>query len=156
MKIKTLTGLLTIAILPIVITSGAMAQEGDDEPERIEVQTINDRVLDAFYNRSGTFFENRVPQRNITWFLGPFPENDIWQDGRSVHRVYRDILFQQTQSDPYVRTADLVNPYDSSLLLSTPYEPVPILQAPAFNAPVFPPATRPTQPSPPRPVPGLW
>lgn len=155
-RIKILAGLLTIAIFPTVAATGAMAQEGEDEPERIDVQTINDRYLDAFYNRSGTFFENRVPQRSITWFLGPFPENDIWRDGQSVHRVYRDTLFQQTQSDPYIRTADLVNPYDSSLLLSTPYEPVPILEAPPRFSPIFPgDDRRPTQ-TPPRPVPGLY
>jgi hypothetical protein len=48
--------------------------------------------------------------------LGAFPENQIMESARLVNRVYHDALYQQTSTDPTIRTRDLNNPFDSSLI----------------------------------------
>ncbi|HEY9624304.1 MAG TPA: hypothetical protein V6C78_28370 [Crinalium sp.] len=79
--------------------------------------TIPQRFEDALYNRGGTFYGNQRVPRSVTWFLGPFPENDISSDADDVHDLYVEVMTQQVFSDPIVRTADLTNPFDTSLLL---------------------------------------
>ena len=65
------------------------------------------------------------PKRQLDSFLGSgsgfsnsFPENEIARDAELVNTLYRDVLTQQSSNDPYLRTPDLPNPYDSSLLMS--------------------------------------
>jgi hypothetical protein len=51
-------------------------------------------------------------------FKNSFPENEIARDAELINTVYRDALYQQTNNDPYIRTPDLPNPYNTSLLMS--------------------------------------
>ncbi|PLZ90418.1 hypothetical protein CI594_18870, partial [Fischerella thermalis CCMEE 5196] len=47
-----------------------------------------------------------------------FPENQIARDSELVYILYQDVLYQQVSNDPYLRTPDLPNPYNTSLLMS--------------------------------------
>jgi hypothetical protein len=159
-RFKWLLGTLTFAAASAVFIGDAIAQEEEDTPRRVEVVSVDQAFEDAFFDRTGTFFENRRPIRNLTWFLGPFPENDIASDAEDVHEVYENALAQQTQSDPYLRTADLSNPYNTSILLL----PEPIRQAQFDSAdeppfiPTFepPPAAVEPLPAPPPAPAALW
>jgi hypothetical protein len=48
------------------------------------------------------------------------PEQGIIDDSASVNRIYRDAMNQQMTSDPFIRTRDIPNVYDSSIL-TLPY-----------------------------------
>ncbi len=74
-----------------------------------------------FYN-SGTTVDNWKFKRQIDLFFGignfpqgTYPENQIYRDADLIDIFYRDILAQQTLSDPTIRTRDLPNPFSDSL-----------------------------------------
>ena len=50
-----------------------------------------------------------------------FIQQTLAKDGQLVNIVYHDVIMQQAQNDPYLRTPDLPNPYNSSLLMSPEY-----------------------------------
>ncbi|MBD2460843.1 hypothetical protein H6G89_07275 [Oscillatoria sp. FACHB-1407] len=117
---KNLVGLATFIVSSLVFVNAAVAQNADDETpqnEAAERPAIWEAFQDAYYRRSGNFYDNRGIPGNITWIIGPFPENNIAGDGRAVNRVYREVFTQQALSDPLIRTADVSNPFDTSLLL---------------------------------------
>ncbi|MBE9180672.1 hypothetical protein IQ268_19105 [Oculatella sp. LEGE 06141] len=148
---KGLPGSLAIAV-SIVMAGGSMAIAQDAD----QVQSIPEAFESEFFGGSGTFFENRRPPNNITWFIGPFPENQIASDAEDVHQLYRELLQQQVSSSPLIRTPDLDNPFNSSLLVSPTFQTERITgsefvpQVPI--APAAPPQTPPTPSS----VPALY
>jgi hypothetical protein len=151
---KASAGAVVVAAT-LLAGGSAIAQEDDlgDAPELVEIQPLDQAFLDAFYTRGGNFFENRRFPTAFTWFLGPFPENDILADGEAVHELYVLASQLQNESDPYLRTADLVNPFDTSLLLLPPYQPEPVPPAEPF---FLPPPVSTTPAAPAEPVPALW
>ncbi len=88
-------------------------------------ETPDDVFNRAYFKNDPNFYSNQSYKRQINLIFGPgsllqnsFPENEIARDAELVNIVYRDVLYQQTSSDPYIRTPDLPNPYNSSLLSS--------------------------------------
>ncbi|BAU43918.1 hypothetical protein [Leptolyngbya sp. O-77] len=157
-RFKILAGLLTLATSGGALGSGAIAQTVTSTRSADDIQTLQQAFEDAYYGASGTFFGNRGIVNSFTWFLGPFPENNIITDARQVHRLYVDASNQQNLDGPTIRTADLNNPFDTSLLLLPPSQPL----RPIPAGPQFPPFSQgvPGDPQPaPRPagpVRGLW
>lgn len=90
------------------------------QPNRLS--TIPEVFNRAFFDESGDFYRNRSIPRQIQYFFGPgipgrnFPEMEIARDGRQINRLYRQVLEQQLSSGPVIRTPDLPNPFDTSLL----------------------------------------
>lgn len=81
-------------------------------------ETIPNTVDRAYYGPLGEF-SDRNPLRSTQLILGTpfgFPENQISRDSERVHRLYVDLLNQQVSSDPILRTADLPNPFNASVL----------------------------------------
>lgn len=122
-KFKPLSGLLVLLAASIAFPSVASA-----EMETPNVQTPNDTFEKAFFRFDRNYYENQTPQRQLDSLFGfgsntsdSFPENEIAKDAELVNTVYRDVLAQQSTNDPYLRTPDLPNPYDSSLLMSPRY-----------------------------------
>lgn len=132
------TGVLSLIAIafPIVFigsTNVANAQT-TAQPSAEAVRTIPQAFEDAYFRNSENFYRNRQVPHNLTWFLGPFPENKIADDGRAINNLYRDVLAQQVSNDPLTRTPDAENPYQSSLLTAPivpAEEPIP----PAFSSP---------------------
>jgi hypothetical protein len=84
--------------------------------ETIEITTIPQAFNDAFFSHDADFMTNRGIGRQFAWLLGfGFPELEINQDTRAVNDLYNEVLFRQNHSDPYMRTADLPNPFNTSL-----------------------------------------
>ena len=88
-------------------------------------ETPGDVFNRAYFNNDRDFYNNQSYQREINLIFGPgsllrnsFPENEIARDAELVNAVYHDALYQQVSSDPYIRTPDLPNPYNSSLITS--------------------------------------
>ncbi len=117
---KTFGGLLALLVSGVAFPAVVVAQT-----ETPNHETTNDTFERAFFQNNRNFYENSTPQRQIDSFVGTgsifrnsFPENEIARDAELVNILYRDVLQQQVGNDPYLRTPDLPNPYDTSMLMS--------------------------------------
>ncbi|MBD0387584.1 MAG: hypothetical protein ICV54_13935 [Nostoc sp. C3-bin3] len=115
LKFKTFSGLLVLLAASMAFPSVASAQ----------TETTNDVFERAYFRHDRNFYENGSLKRQLDSFLGSgsgfggsFPENEIARDAKLVNTLYRDVLTQQVGNDPYIRTPDLPNPYDTSLMMS--------------------------------------
>ena len=123
-KFQPWGGLLVVLATGVVFPSVASAQT-----ETPKVYTTNETFERAFFSNDPNFYENSTSfKRQLDWILGTgagfgssFPENEITRDGALLHTLYTDVLRQQASNDPYIRTPDLPNPYNSSLLTSPSY-----------------------------------
>jgi len=111
------------SILVVLATSTLLPSTAFADP-----QAPNDVFENAFFSHDPNFYDNGSLKRQIDSIVGPgskfgttFTDNEIAKDGALIHALYRDMLVQQSMNDPYIRTPDLPNPYDSSLLMSPRY-----------------------------------
>ncbi|MBD2773409.1 hypothetical protein [Iningainema tapete] len=116
---KSLSAVIVL-IATIAFSSVAVAQT-----KTINYEETNDVFNRAYFQNDPDFYENQTFQRQVNWIIGPgsffrnsFPESEIARDAELVNIVYRDVLTQQVSNDPYLRTPDLPNPYNTSLLAS--------------------------------------
>lgn len=121
-KLTALSGLIMV----ITAILHPLAVQG--ETPTPNYVTTNDLFDKAYFRYDKTFYENNTFDRQVTGFIGSgkgfartFTDNEIINDGELLNIVYRDVLVQQSMNDPYLRTPDLPNPYDSSLLMSPRY-----------------------------------
>ncbi|WP_392534566.1 hypothetical protein [Nostoc sp. C117] len=119
-KLKAFGGLLILLAAGIVFPSVASAESATPNNE-----TTSDVFEKAFFSHDRNFYENGSLKRQLDSLLGSgpgfggsFPENEIARDGELVNTLYHDVLTQQAGNDPYIRTPDLPNPYDTSLMMS--------------------------------------
>jgi hypothetical protein len=119
-KFQPLSSLFVLLATAIAFPSVVVA-----EPAPPNYESANDVFERAYFRHDRNFYENSTPKRQIDAFLGSgsgfrnsFPENEIARDSELVNTLYRDVLKQQSMNDPYLRTPDIPNPYDTSLLMS--------------------------------------
>lgn len=119
-----LSGLLVLVTAVIGFNATAIAQ-----PES-SIQSKGDETLAETFNRTffdsdPNFFRNRSFKRQFDWILGTngFADNEIQRDSAKVDKLYRAALKRQVSSDPPVRTRDLPNPYETSILSSPDLDP---------------------------------
>ncbi|NER01300.1 MAG: hypothetical protein F6K17_00980, partial [Okeania sp. SIO3C4] len=55
-------------------------------------------------------------QIDFLFGIGGFPEMESTRDAAFVREIYRDFSVQQFNNAPFLRTPDLPNPFDSSIL----------------------------------------
>jgi hypothetical protein len=122
-KFPALSGLLVLLATSSAFPGVAMAETETAPPE-----TISNTFERAYFRHDRNFYENGSLKRQVDAFIGPggkfgttFTDNEIAKDGELVNTLYHDTLAQQSTDDPYLRTPDLPNPYDSSLLMSPRY-----------------------------------
>lgn len=111
-RLKSVLSLMALAAASTVSTA-VTAQE---RPATFKPrEAIPDVVNRAFYGSGESFQDVRRP---IEALIGvpKFPENAIARDSDRLDRLYRDLLSQQVSSDPIIRTVDLPNPYNTSVL----------------------------------------
>jgi hypothetical protein len=118
-RFGTFSSLLVFWTISSFLPAAAFADPGQQASSVFE---------NAFFSHDRNYYENGSLKRQIDSLFGPgsvfgttFPDNEIAKDGELVHSLYRDMLVQQSMNDPYIRTPDLPNPYDSSLLMSPRY-----------------------------------
>ncbi|MCC5615777.1 hypothetical protein LC605_12000 [Nostoc sp. CHAB 5836] len=119
-KFQTFGGLLMLLATGIAFPSVASAQRQTPKTE-----TTSDVFERAYFRHDRNFYENSSLKRQLDSFLGSgsafggsFPENEIARDAQLLNTLYHDVLTQQVGNDPYIRTPDLPNPYDTSLMMS--------------------------------------
>lgn len=113
-------GVAAAALLSFTGSAGAQLREPEAtvpglETRRLRTLTIPEAFEEAFFEHDRDFFRNRDFDRQLQWIMLSYPENEIARDGELVYELYVDVMRQQTQSDPYLRTPDLINPYTTSL-----------------------------------------
>jgi hypothetical protein len=108
MKIKTI-GLAALAVAAIgYFAPQAQAQEA---PENIA-----DAMNRAVFEQSGDIYYNSGIYRQTTLLLGlSYPDQEYLNDSQAINRVYREGMRQQTSKGSAIRTADLPNPFDTSI-----------------------------------------
>lgn len=153
-SLKNSFAALTLATSSLIFTSGvAIAQQAPTELD--ETITIFEAVENEYFSHDRDFYRNRSLIRQVEWVFGlSYPENEIYRDGREINEIYNELLDAQVSTTPLIRTPDLVNPYDTSLLSMPPEveeerdvrrDPIPPVPLPVQQ-----------QPAPPQPVPALW
>jgi S-layer homology domain len=91
-------------------------------------ESLTDAFGRAFNENSGTFYESTGLLGQLNTILGivsftvpaAFPENQIVRDAELISIMYKDAIEQQS-SLPRLRTRDLPNPYETSVLESPDY-----------------------------------
>lgn len=118
-KFQAIGGLLVLLAASISIPAFA------DDKGTTNYETPNEVFDRAFFKNDRNFYGNNTFKRQIDWLVGSgslfrnsFPESEIARDAELVNVVYRDVLNQQVGNDPYIRTPDLPNPYNTSLMMS--------------------------------------
>ncbi|PAX54856.1 hypothetical protein [Brunnivagina elsteri] len=118
LNFRAMAGLLILAAASL--PSVAVAQ--DTVPN---YETASEVLERAFFKNSPDYYRNQGFKRDVDLILGPgslfrnsFPEKEIERDADLVNKVYRDVIMQQAMNDPYMRTPDLPNPYNTSLMMS--------------------------------------
>lgn len=111
MNLNTI-GSIALALSAICfVTSPVQAQQA---PENV-AEAMNHAVFD----RSGDIYANAGIGRQATQFFGlSYPEHEYLSDAQSIEQIYREGMRQQTSKNGVVRTADLPNPFTSSILTS--------------------------------------
>ncbi len=122
-NVKKLVSVLAIFAAVSGFNSQAKAQSTADTQFQ-RPQTTAERFQELFYSNDKPFFENRSIIRQLDTIFGigsfknSFVENEIHADTRAIHEFYVEALANQVASDPVVRTRDLPNPYETSILQS--------------------------------------
>jgi hypothetical protein len=79
-------------------------------------ENISESITRAFFNQSGDIYRNRGIDRQATFLFGlSYPENEYTSDAAAVEKLYRSGMYQQGGSGKVIRTADLPNPFSSSI-----------------------------------------
>ncbi|MBM0742657.1 hypothetical protein JOY44_13725 [Phormidium sp. CLA17] len=152
---------LAAATVGIGFSAAAIAQ---DVPlvSGVPFGQVSNKFDDAFFKRGPSFYGTSTLGGQLKVLLGPFSENNIARDGRSVNEVYREVLYKQLNAGPIIRTLDLPNPYpysvrdlpESVVVLPNEAAPTPVVIFP--QATQAPQAPQPVPAAPQKPVPGLW
>lgn len=129
LSFRSLTGVLVLVAAASGFPFAAIAQPtSSTQPSSNE--TIAETFNRAFFANDPEFFRNRSFGRQLDLILGPgslirnsFPENEIIRDAERVDNLYEATLEQQVSSDPIIRTRDLPNPYETSILRSRSLSP---------------------------------
>lgn len=149
---------LTVMTFSSAIVPAAKAQDTIRFSPVTRLQTIPEKFDEVYFRRSPDYFTNRSIIRQLLFLTGPFPENEVASDARGVSNLYYETISRQLNNFPIVRTPDLPNPFNESLLtlpklVNSP--PLLVEQPPFVSSPIVaPPVTQPPQPQ--GPVPALW
>ncbi|WP_009632778.1 hypothetical protein [Synechocystis sp. PCC 7509] len=88
-------------------------------------KTLADQFEEVFFTNDKEYVENRSFLRQLDFLLGfgsfntSFTDKEITADTEAITIFYKEALLQQGSSDRVVRTRDLPNPYNTSILRSS-------------------------------------
>jgi hypothetical protein len=107
MQIKTI-GLVALAVATLGYC--APPTQAQESPENIA-----DAMNRAVFAQSGDIYYNSGIYRQSTLLFGlSYPDQEHLNDAQAINKIYREGMRQQT-SKTVIRTADLPNPFDTSI-----------------------------------------
>ncbi|NER02018.1 MAG: hypothetical protein F6K17_04900 [Okeania sp. SIO3C4] len=126
MNWKSLSGIMIFSAIA-TLTSVQIAEAGDPESAVRTYQPFAEEFNRASQRYSGNFFDKTEFFNQIGRYFGilRFPDNAISDDLRRVNQVYIEEQRRQFSSTPVIRTPDLVNPYNSSVMTAPPPDSIP-------------------------------
>ncbi|MCL2932478.1 MAG: hypothetical protein MGG11_09480 [Trichodesmium sp. MAG_R03] len=118
----------TILFCAIATLTSIQAAQGEDpENSARTYQPFAEEFNRAIQRRSGNFFRKRNFLDQIGYYFGipKYQEQAIENDLKRINQLYIDEQRRQFSSTPVIRTPDLINPYDQSVLTTPPYQSTP-------------------------------
>lgn len=83
----------------------------------IPITTIPEAFDATFFRYNPPTYTDQNLWGQLQTVLGlPFPEVGTNADARNISRLYYEVQKRQSLADPWIRTQDLPNPYNGSLL----------------------------------------
>ena len=105
------------SILLITTISSLFVLEAKAENPTVETVSVVNTFKNAYFEHTGSNFQNSsfVGQLNTILGFKGFPDNQVSADGKSVDKIYQDVMSGQSQIGSPLKTRDLTNPYTTSL-----------------------------------------
>ena len=115
----SLSSILVLAIAATGFHGSAIAGPKSSTQPKAD-RTLAETFEQAFFANDPAFYRNRSLGRQLDWMFGfkGYTEAEINRDAASVHNLYQSSLKQQNSRVPAIRTRDLPNPYETSILTS--------------------------------------
>jgi hypothetical protein len=108
-KLQSISVLVLAAAVAGCVAAPVRADEASPE-------NISESITRALFNQSGDIYRNRGIDRQATFLFGlSYPENEYTSDAAAVEKLYKAGMYQQGGSGKVIRTADLPNPFSSSI-----------------------------------------
>ncbi|MEC4803605.1 MAG: hypothetical protein SAJ12_08195 [Jaaginema sp. PMC 1079.18] len=126
-SIRSVSAIAAIATVSSVGVSSAIAQiyvtPYATPFELVAPQYIPDVFDDDLSGWSGNAYDrNRLYSPLQSWVgLPSYPEIGIARDAKNINELYRNLMWEQVASGPILRTPDLPNPFNESLLTTPAY-----------------------------------
>lgn len=113
------SSILVLAIATTGFHGSAIAEPKSNTQPKAD-RTLAETFERAFFANDPAFSRNRSLGRQLDWMFGfkGYTEREINRDAASVDNLYQSSLKQQASSNPAIRTRDLPNPYETSILTS--------------------------------------
>lgn len=134
MRLSSLIAALTLSAATSLMGTTAKAQPGVDcttnntidcvNPFPLSGYTLDEAMNDAYFSHYKPLYEDQLLPRQLNYifgfggslFEGAYPEIEITKDAKAVHEFYVEALRIQNNSGPVLRTRNLPNPYNTSVL----------------------------------------
>ena len=136
MRLSSLIAALTLTAATSLLATTAKAEFGVDctngtangidcvNPFPLTGYTLDEAMNRAYYSHNKPVYQNQLLPRQLFFIFGPswnllegnYPEIEITKDARSVHNLYVEAMRIQNTSGPVLRTRNLPNPYNTSLM----------------------------------------
>jgi hypothetical protein len=118
---KSLSGCLLVASTLFGFAKIAQAEPYIFNP-------VSDQFNEKLFKASGDYFQGTEVFRPAADILGigspsgiiAFPEREIERDASRIHGFYREMMQRQVSSDAIIRTPDMMNPFDTSVMTMPP------------------------------------
>ncbi len=124
-------GRFTLSLLTVVATFGFHGKAYSSPAEELVTSPLSvDELITRLYNyHSGDFFEQSSIEGQLNNIFGVgafphfrwFPDKNVINDGHLLSLVIRDYFRQLQENGPTLRTPDLANPFNTSLLENPEY-----------------------------------
>jgi hypothetical protein len=107
------------ATAAVLACAAIAAPVSANEPPTSESAYIPTAANEILFGNAPTFNVKRSIGGELNFMFGTsgFPENNITDDAYAIHDAYNYLMYEQTQLDPTIRVPDLVNPFNTSVLL---------------------------------------
>jgi len=132
-RLSSLIAVLTLSAATSLFATTAKAEVEVDckhnsidcvNPFPIRGYTLDEAMNRAYFSHNKPVYQNQLLPRQLYFIFGPsfnlfqgnYPEIEINRDAKAVHDFYVEALRLQNTSGPVLRTRNLPNPYNTSLL----------------------------------------